>query len=233
MQEYKVSKSALFLTLTYDTAHVPITRNGFRNLNKRDLQLFFKRLRKNNGLPIRYYAVGEYGGRTSRPHYHVILFNAQPELIQDAWKIDGKHIGQIHYGQVSEASVGYTLKYISKDSRIPLHCNDDRQREFALMSKGLGENYLTQKMIAWHKKDLENRMYCNIPDGKKISMPRYYKDKIYHKQERKAAGVSARKLAEERELKMTEQDYRNKIQANEAEYRKHQKKIDQLKKQKL
>lgn len=39
-------------------------------------------------------------------------------------------------------------------------------------------------MIRWHKADLENRMYCNLHDGKKISMPRYYKNKIYDDDER-------------------------------------------------
>lgn len=139
MQEDKVSENSLFITLTYDTKVVPITKSGYMGLNKRDLQLFFKRLRKahNNvlgldGYPVRikYYACGEYGGRTFRPHYHVILFNARIELIQDAWQN-----GAVHYGKVTGASVGYTLKYMSKPSKIPMHKNDDRDREFALMSK--------------------------------------------------------------------------------------------------
>jgi len=52
------------------------------------------------------------------------------------------------------------------------------------MSKGLGKLYLTDKMIKWHKDDLENRMYVPIKDGKKIAMPRYYKDKIYNEREK-------------------------------------------------
>lgn len=150
MQEDRVSDSSLFITLTYDTDSVPFTKNGFMDLRKRDLQLFFKRLRKltadqsrkinhqrlanrKNGLlydkPIKYYAVGEYGGKTKRPHYHIILFNANVELIQKAWPQ-----GQIHYGNVTGASVGYTMKYISKKWH-PMHCNDDRTPQFALMSK--------------------------------------------------------------------------------------------------
>lgn len=106
-------------------------------LKKRDIQLFIKRLRKANSkhtdMPaIKYYAVGEYGGRTQRPHYHIILFNAKLELIQPAWDL-----GQIHYGKVSGASIGYTLKYMCKTKRYPLHANDDRISEFALMSKDL------------------------------------------------------------------------------------------------
>jgi len=48
------------------------------SLIKRDVQLFVKRLRKDQdarGLAkIRYYLVGEYGDQTKRPHYHAAIF---------------------------------------------------------------------------------------------------------------------------------------------------------------
>lgn len=229
MQEYKHCNSAHFITLTYDTQHVPITPHGFMGLNKRHLQLFFKRLRKAHvrtdqyDLPIKYYAVGEYGTARKRPHYHIILFNAKLELIQDAWTCTtqkvkqykpkrrcvhkrvkpkkirsqdtdacncGKHMGHVHYGYdqgVNEAEIGYTLAYMTNPWK-PLHQNDDRPPQFSLMSKGLGTKYLTPQMISWHLADLNNRMYLNIPDGKKVSMPRYYKEKIYDEYTRQMIG---------------------------------------------
>ncbi|AXH74017.1 MAG: replication initiator protein [Microviridae sp.] len=39
-------------------------------------------------------------------------------------------------------------------------------------------------MVKWHKSDLEERQYCSIEGGKKIAMPRYYKDKIYSSEEK-------------------------------------------------
>ena len=45
MQEDKRSLSSLFVTLTYNTDHVPILKSGYMSLNKGDLQKFFKRLR--------------------------------------------------------------------------------------------------------------------------------------------------------------------------------------------
>lgn len=190
MQEFKVSTSSHFITLTYATEHVPITKNGFMQLSKRDLQLFFKRLRKSQSpgeKSIKYYACGEYGGRTNRPHYHVILFNADISKIQKAW-----NLGNVHYGIVTEAACGYTLKYISKKSKIPMHRNDDRQPEFPLMSKGMGLNYINEKTINWHLADLQNRMYLTIEDGKKVAMPRYYKQKIYSDEQRKAIAYQAK-----------------------------------------
>lgn len=186
LQELKVSTSAHFLTLTYDTKHVPITRNGFMSLDKRHYQLFMKRLRKRNRNRLKYYCAGEYGETYMRPHYHVIMFNVDVKTIQDAWEL-----GSVHYGKVEEASVGYTLKYISKPGRIPLHRNDDRVPEFGLMSKGLGISYLSDEMIAWHHADLETRMYCNIMDGKKIGMPRYFKNKLYTDEQRKTIAAYA------------------------------------------
>lgn len=163
MQQEKVAETAHFVTLTYDNQHVPITSHKYMGLCKRDLQLFFKRLRKRQpDCRLKYYAVGEYGGQSFRPHYHIILFDAILENIQPSWEL-----GDIHYGTITEASVGYCLKYLTKQSRIPLHRNDDRPKEFGLMSKGLGANYLTPQMVKWHKASLEDRMYCNIEDGKK------------------------------------------------------------------
>lgn len=208
MQEAKRSDSALFITLTYNNDTVPITSKGYMTLNKRDVQLFLKRLRiysvrskKTRALPkassllsknnkqktpqknnkkqilktkIKYYLAGEYGGKTDRPHYHIILFNSNFDHVEATWLK-----GDVHYGELSEASAAYTLKYISKDTRIPLHKNDDRQPEFSLMSKGLGANYLTPEIISYHQKGGIDRFYLTAPGGHKLAIPRYYKRKIW------------------------------------------------------
>lgn len=207
MNEDRYSSSAYFITLTYDRNHVPITKNGFMGLCDHEFRDYMYRLRisqtryyaKAAGrynqvgrlLPgkIKYYAVGEYGGKSGRPHYHAIIFNSELNLLADAWRCYkpgcncGKMLGDIHYGQVSGASVGYVLKYLSKSWK-PKHSNDDRYPQFARMSQKLGINYLTPSVIAWHKGDLENNVYCTTRSGVKLSMPRYYKDKIYNSEER-------------------------------------------------
>ncbi|AXL14948.1 replication initiator protein [Microviridae sp.] len=173
-QEEKVSSSSHFITLTYANQNLNITKNKFSTLSKRDCQLFMKRLRKLSKNKLRYYLAGEYGDITARPHYHLILFNLEDETyINEAWGL-----GQVHIGQVTGKSMAYTCKYIDKQKRIPLHQNDDRQREFSLMSRGLGENYLTQKNINWHKAD-PSRNYIQKEGGYKIALPRYYRERIY------------------------------------------------------
>lgn len=174
------SNSAHFVTLTYNDEHIKKTKNGFETLVKKDVQDFFKRLRKLTKQKISYYAVGEYGDTGERPHYHIILFNANPKIVENAWKLNDITLGNVHFGDVGDASVGYTLKYISKDKKIPQFNGDDRQKEFALMSKGLGAGYLTQNMVKWHTKgNIENKVYLPLKDGKKAAMPRYYKDKLW------------------------------------------------------
>jgi len=218
MQHDKAAKVAHFVTLTYSTEQVPITENGFMTLSKRDCQLFMKRLRKANpGEKISYYLAGEYGGKTMRPHYHIILFNADLPTINVAWQL-----GHIHYGTVAAASVGYTLKYICKPGKIPLHRNDDRQPEFALMSKGIGANYLTKSMVKWHHANVTERMYCTTSDNKKIAMPRYYKQKIYSDQQRKAISVYSQKQNEililEEMAKYGDKYFREKLEQHKADF---------------
>lgn len=170
-------------------------------LNKRDVQLFFKRLRKyhakqNNRSRVKYYLCGEYGGRTKRPHYHAIIFGVNEESCRKCWTSKTGQIGSLHFGTVTGASIGYTLKYMCKPHRIPQFRGDDRIPEFSLMSKGLGLNYLSDEMVQWHKNDLNSRMYVPIEDGKKIAMPRYYKDKIYTDAERKKIGQVQKQRAD-------------------------------------
>lgn len=199
---------ASFVTLTYNTDHVPITKAGRMSLDKTDITKFIKRLRiiqerqqqkffsknyitKYYGKKITYYAAGEYGTRYSRPHYHLILHNAAPENVIKAWVSPqtGKPIGTIFFGTVTPASIGYTLKYISKESKVPQYKGDDRISEFQRMSKGIGLDYITPGIVRWHLSDLFDRCYGQLPHSDiKVALPRYYKDRIYTALERQMIG---------------------------------------------
>jgi hypothetical protein len=197
LKEAEVSSSALFVTLTYAPENCPLTKNKYMTLIKKDIQDFMKRLRKHHKEKLVYYAAGEYGTDTNRPHYHIILFNADMDTVNKAWKL-----GHIHFGSVTEASVGYCLKYISKTKDVIKHARDDREPEFQLMSKGIGKNYLTNAMRKWHKRDLTNRYYIPLKDGKKIAMPRYYKDKLYTSHQKKIIGATLQQRDTEKWQKM-------------------------------
>lgn len=225
-QEEKISTSSAFITLTYADTHLLYTPTGRQTISKRHLQLFIKKLRKCNTNQIRYYGVGEYGGRTYRPHYHLILFNADLTTIQDSWAF-----GSVNYGNVTVNSIAYSLKYLSKSQRIGIHYMDDRQRNFSLMSKGLGKNYLSRTIMTHHAKSMSSGAFLLLEDGKKVSLPRYYKLKIFsHEQQEKLAEEALAKslerlfnqAMEETDKGTSTQNYRDrKARTNAAFHRMH------------
>ena len=73
--ESQTTREACFVTITYEDTYLP----PHGSLDKKDLQLFFKRLRKRLApRRIRYFACGEYGSKKGRPHYHACIFGWRP-----------------------------------------------------------------------------------------------------------------------------------------------------------
>ena len=187
-QEAKESLSACFLTLTYEVC--PFTKNGLPTLSKRHFQLFMKKLRKRvpQDLPkLKYYACGEYGTETHRPHYHMILFNLPHPMINTEVlsKIWNHGFVDVDPRPPGEGSMHYVSKYIMKrsyqspdllDLETGELVKDDRLKEFSLMSKKLGISYLTKAMKKYHIERLE--MFVTRPGGDKMALPRYFKDKL-------------------------------------------------------
>lgn len=174
--------SATFVTLTYSEENLPWGSYA-PTLSKRDLQLFIKRLRKENASKwphqLRYYAVGEYGTETKRPHYHVLLFNCESTIYSKLEQIWG--LGRVDLGNVSDASIHYVTKYhvnydVSQDNGVH-HKVHSIQPEFALMSRrpGIGSAYVG-RAGSWNYEN--GVLYC-IKDGYKQAMPRYYRKKIF------------------------------------------------------
>lgn len=196
-QQDKVSSSALFVTLTYDTEFVPLTDNGFMSLSPDHHKNFMKRLRFSHGRKsiIKFYMAAEYGSQFGRPHYHYIMFNADRDKIQQAWPF-----GLVDIGDVSGASIGYVTGYVHKEAVVPLHKRDDRVREFSRMSKGLGINYITENIKQYHYADLD-RFYVVESGNNKVAMPRYYRDKIYTDEHKKRFASKMQIVADENEAK--------------------------------
>lgn len=148
-----------FWTLTYEddrlpTVHPPIGSAGAReaylrqslagrhvpvaeqpgSLFKPDLAKFFKRFRKSVS-DLRYYAVGEYGERRGRPHYHVLAFgvSVDPPTLQKTWGL-----GAVHIGDVESASINYCVEYALKTDKAQSLIDLRRQPEFAVMSRNPG-----------------------------------------------------------------------------------------------
>ena len=201
--EYQGSDSAYFITLTYDDIHVPrVNYQGIETdvltLNKKHIQNYIKRLRnshvayvarelgirksevKNVSKPVRYYAIGEYGSKTHRPHYHIILFNyevANTQQIINQWKNTKTNIpyGHVDLGTVTAASINYVTKYMFKDFN---NKKDIRVRPFNLMSKKpiIGHNYL-EKYGLWHIKN--EILATRDQKGTKRRLPKAYLHRLF------------------------------------------------------
>lgn len=136
---------------------------------------------------IKYYACGEYGSVRRRPHYHLIIFNlSSVESIRKAWAtadvrngitVDWIPFGGYDIGEVNNNTIDYCLKYIFKDNWNRMHKNDDRVKEFSLMSKGLGINFITPEIESFYNKRLDLNYTIN-QKGHKVPMPRYFRDKM-------------------------------------------------------
>lgn len=131
---------AVWSTLTYSDDSLP----PCGVLVKAHLSGFLKRLRARMGpdYNIRFFACGEYGERTGRPHYHAILFGVSDvPQIQACWPF-----GHVYNAPVTPATIAYTAGYASKklahfdvkEERIDYSTGEIyvRQPPFLLMSRG-------------------------------------------------------------------------------------------------
>lgn len=138
-------------------------QTGFGFCYKRDIQLFFKRLRikiarnENNDIKkqkIRYFAASEYGPATFRPHYHIIvccdneeLARIMPRLIYSAWSMCSPERCDVQL--VSGAAPEYVAKYVTSAASLPKVLQTELTRTFHLASKrpALGAFKVDEKKI--------------------------------------------------------------------------------------
>lgn len=194
-EEMAASQSSFFMTLTYNDENVPFGDNEYL-LCKSDYQKFIKRVRKrlfkiNSEIHLKYIVVGEYGSKTSRPHYHLAMFfNVRLDgllfarLVEDCWKL-----GFVQVDFLSNNRIHYLTKYFNKV--------DDREHSvkyFRHMSNYIGASYLTPKIVAYHKR---TKSTISHRYGKTYNLPRYYKDKIFDETDKEYL------------LELAEIDYRN------------------------
>ena len=202
--EYMFSDSAYFITLTYNDESLPRTKEGYPTLLKKHVQDYIKRLRnahvaylkkeqrkvhdefKITGKKIRYYAVGEYGSQTRRPHYHLLLFNYDIDNTNQfiaKWKNTetAQSYGHVDVGNVTAASINYVTKYMFKGFNKK---TDKRQSPFSLMSKKpiIGHDYLVN-YGSYHIKNEE--LQVADQNGSLRRLPKAYLRRLFtNKQDR-------------------------------------------------
>jgi hypothetical protein len=189
--ETRSHASSRFVTLTYEEDNLPL--HG--QLDKRHMQLFMKRLRFAYGdKRIRFFGCGEYGSRSQRPHYHLLLFGARFEdersigsnergeglfrssILERLWPLGNNVIGDVTFD-----SAAYVARYVvdkidgpmAEDHyRKVLPCGSAVQMapEFVLMSRrpGIGVDFFVK-----HGREVYAHDSCVI-NGKEVRPPRAY-----------------------------------------------------------
>lgn len=144
-----------FVTLTYSPKHLP----EYGSLVKSDLQKFLKRFRINlsrsgYSFRFRYFACGEYGSTTERPHYHLILFGipshnliqfrAINDILTSSWSLGFTQARCVNLSKDDKAMY-YVAKYVRKQSCVGLSPDDNRIPPFTCASNrhgGIGAKFI-------------------------------------------------------------------------------------------
>lgn len=187
-QEATLHKQSSFVTLTYEDRHLPPNFS----LRKKDLQDFMKRLRFFSEKPLRYYACGEYGTTSLRPHYHICLFGEDfssdrkhykntpdgyplynSKTLSERWTFGHAVIGKLNF-----ETAAYTARYVTKKISGPSAREHYklREAEFSLMSRrpGIGTHWLQQNIS-----DIE-KGFC-WSNGGLHKTPKFYSKKLNQK----------------------------------------------------
>lgn len=178
-----------FVTLTYDDDHLP--RDGI--LYRPHIFKFLRKLKYRLPSKPAYAICGEYGGQLGRPHWHAIImcnlpaFDKIENYIRDSWTDDkgvlmcDEGVG-LHFQKVCDANIMYVCKYALK-------LNDKNQKhDRFIVSQKMGRSYVP------NERDLTDLSVFN--GNSRISLPRYYRDKLATDQKINGKLAQSDKLAE-------------------------------------
>jgi len=190
VHEIQMKEDNCFLTLTYDNEHLVYKdESEIPTLHPRDLQLFMKRLRKEFGNGIRFFACGEYGGVTHRPHYHALIFGFDFKDKKYFTTSGDNHLytsdslnriwthGHCIIGNATFESAAYVARYIvdkKLGQQAEIYTELKIEPEFIRMSRrpGIGATWLQK-----YQSDVFPHDYVVIRDGLKCKPPKFYSNR--------------------------------------------------------
>jgi len=121
--------------------------NGFfPYLSKRDAQLFLKRLRKHISLitdeKIRFFLCGEFGPKSLRPHFHLLVWHNSETLAESMGVLVNKswQFGITDCQQIQSSASSYTSGYVNCTGSLPRLYQTGESKPFASHSQFLGED---------------------------------------------------------------------------------------------
>lgn len=176
---HKVTYS-YFVTWTYEDQFLPLSpTSGMPTLDKQTFRHMFNTIKNTEELTaedFQYYAVGEYGDLSCRPHYHGIVFTSKSIDWQHYWTY-----GNIQVGDVQPESIGYVTRYVDKKLGSYIKKSDYEllgiEPIFSIMTKGLGKDFILDRI----EKYKDNPALLNSivgQNGQKFNLPKYGKKKL-------------------------------------------------------
>lgn len=193
--ESQMHEANSFITLTYSDKYLP----DDYSVDVRTWQLFMKRLRELVPTKLRFFACGEYGDETLRPHYHALIFGWDFHDDRKLFKVErGSNLyesptlskawtfGSALLGGVTYKSAAYCARYVVKkvggpkaaDHYIRVHPLTSElvrvKPEFATQSRrdGLGTTWFNK-----YKSDAFPSDFL-VADGTMHRVPRFYDRKL-------------------------------------------------------
>lgn len=133
---------AYFVTQTYDDQHLPRTPDGVPTLHKAEYKAYIDATRRRNG-PFRYFAVGEYGDDTMRPHYHMVLFprdDRQATSIAYDWDKGFITLDELTPRRARYIA-GYAAKKLTKDTDERLASGQTPEFSKSSVRPGIGAEF--------------------------------------------------------------------------------------------
>lgn len=140
------------------------------------LRRCLERIRKQTGKSLKHWCVTELGEERDRMHLHGIVFGQRgAELIKQQWGYGIVYVGKY----CSARTANYITKYMLKeDVKHPWFTG----RVFT--SAGIGRGYVFGNRIRNKFRGEETDDRYQAANGQMISMPKYYKNKLYSDEER-------------------------------------------------
>uniref|UniRef100_A0AAU8B2R1 Replication initiator protein n=1 Tax=Dulem virus 253 TaxID=3145730 RepID=A0AAU8B2R1_9VIRU len=211
---YMNGQGASFVTLTYSDNFIPLNNSGVITLRKSDFQKFNKRfrinlMRNNLNIPYKFIACGEYGGKLSRPHYHIIMLGITQAIANEFVPLSWNHIenGISDIGSLAQGGLNYVLKYCTKTSlgkdAKKIYDDNNVERPFICHSKSLELDYFERNL-----QEIEDNNFALRHKGKLVSLPNYYRKKydVHNQFNTSSILIQKKRVADSQGLSVSEYD---------------------------
>lgn len=185
-----------FVTFTYDDNNLVIPEGCLNpTLVPSHLRGYIDNLKHIVEHSFEYFGCGEYGDRFGRPHYHVLFFGLDYKFYEKFFANSWKY-GSIKVLPVVQSSFNYVSKYLlsGQSEKLAKYFDYGIEKPFSVMSRGLGLRAVMDNLDS-----LDSDGFVTVK-GKKISVNRYYFNKLVHHSDKTVSNRFLSELEHENDL---------------------------------